>query len=130
MDANKLKKFREFAAPKKLGEYLTRKKMAMPSHPPHGGGKSGVETVRQQVHDGHKIVIRTTYRIEVDGKILKAPIGVDDSGQVHCHSLPNYQTASAIDMVKALIDNFPDDFAKRQTRAKPRAAANKPAKKH
>lgn len=130
MDAKKLEKLSKFAAPKKLGAYLARKKMAMASHAPHGGGKTGVETIRQQIHDGHKIVIRTTYQIEVDGKVLKAPIGVDNSGQVHCHSLPNYQTVSALDMVKALIDNFPDDFAKHKTRAKPRAAAKKPAKKH
>ena len=80
MDAKKLEQLSKFAAPKKLGAYLARKKMAMASHAPHGGGKTGVETIRQQIHDGHKIVIRTTYQIEVDGKVLKAPIGVDDFG--------------------------------------------------
>ncbi|WP_159730888.1 hypothetical protein [Methylosinus sp. Ce-a6] len=120
-----VKKIAASAAPAALGEYLAREAAKTPHHV-HGAGDHGVETVREQVHDGHKIVIRTRYEIEVDGKPLAAPIGVDDQGQVHCHSLPNYQTLSAVDMVKALIDNFPDDFPKRAPRTKS-GAAKKPA---
>jgi hypothetical protein len=108
-----LKKLTQSATPKKLGAHLARK--PMPNH--HGKGHDrSTKSVREEEHDGHHIVIRTTYTIEVDGKRIPAPLGVDNSGQVHCHSLPNYQTASAIDMVKALINNFPDDFAKSQQR--------------
>jgi hypothetical protein len=129
MDAKKIKKLSDLAAPKKLGAYLSRKKMAMTQRAQHGGRKAGAESIRQLVHDGHKIVIHTTYRFEVDGKLIKLPLGVDDSGQVHCHSLPNYQTTSAVDMVKALIDNFPDDFIQRRTRPKPRITSKRLQKK-
>ncbi len=81
----------------------------------HGhGGDGTVETVREDDHEGHHIVIRTTYRIEVDGKVLSVPLGVDNDGNLHCHSLPNYQFASAVDMVKRLIDNFPEEFTRKR----------------
>jgi len=75
-----------------------------------GDGK--VESVRTADHKGHHIVIRTSYVIEVDGRTLNLPLGVDNDGHVHCHSLPNYQFSSAIGMVKQLIDTFPKDFPK------------------
>lgn len=28
----------------------------------------------------------------------------------HCHGLPTYQFVSVVDMVRVLIENFPDDF--------------------
>jgi hypothetical protein len=76
----------------------------------HGDGK--VESVRQADYEGHHIVIRTTYVVEVDGRGLDLPLGVDNDGHVHCHSLPNYQFSSAIDMVKQVIASFPADFPK------------------
>lgn len=117
-----IKKISASAAPSELGEYLSREAAKTPHHA-HGAGDHGVESVREQVHNGRRIVIRTRYEIEVDGKPLAAPIGVDDQGEVHCHSLPNYQTLSAVDMVKALIDNFPDDFPEPAPR--PRSGAAK-----
>ncbi len=117
-----LKKLSQSATPKKLGSYVARKKVS--GHHGHGA-KRFIETVREVEHNGHQIVIRTTYKVEVDGKAIRAPLGVDDSGQVHCHSLPNYQVASAIDMVKALVDNFPDDFPRRPRRAKRPGALTK-----
>ena len=88
-------------------------------HHDHGnGGEGSIETLRTDDHEGHRIVIRTTYKIEVDGRVLRVPLGVDNAGNLHCHSLPNYQFASAVEMVKRLIDNFPDDF-------KPKKASQK-----
>jgi hypothetical protein len=37
-------------------------------------------------------------------------MGVNDAGSVHYHPVPNLNFASALDMVKKIIDVFPDDF--------------------
>ena len=76
------------------------------------------ETIREADYEGHHIVVRTTYRIEVDGTPVTGHMGVTDDGNVHYHPIPNMSFASALDMVKQLIDVFPDDFT---------AAKNKPA---
>src|SRR5215475_3589074 len=106
-----LKKLAASATPDKLSAYLVKRPMTM--H--HGTGR--VESVREADHNGHHIVIRTTYQVEVDGRVLDLPLGVDNDGHVHCHSLPNYQFTSAIDMVKQIIDSFPADFSGRRRRA-------------
>lgn len=101
------KQLADEAGPAKLADYLAN----LPQPPHHGHGPGGaVETLREDHHKGHHIVIRTTYRIEVDGKVLQVPLALGNDGQLHCHSLPNYQFASAVDMVKTLIDNFPEEF--------------------
>ncbi|MDE2366110.1 MAG: hypothetical protein KGM95_04160 [Betaproteobacteria bacterium] len=69
------------------------------------------ETIREADYEGHHIVVRTTYQIEVDGKPVMGHMGVTDDGRVHYHPVPNISFASALDMVKQLIDIFPDDFA-------------------
>lgn len=91
------------------------------------------ETIREADYEGHHIVIRTTYQIEVDGKPVTGHMGVTDDGKVHYHPVPNISFASALDMVKQLIDIFPDDFAdtaersnaseEQSTPAKPRSAS-------
>ncbi|BCT67961.1 hypothetical protein [Nitrosospira sp. NRS527] len=68
------------------------------------------ETVREADYEGHHIVVRTTYQIEVDGVPVTGHLGVTDDGQVHYHPIPNMSFASALDMVRQLIDVFPDDF--------------------
>ena len=72
---------------------------------------SPAETIREVEHQGHHIVIGTTYRIEVDGHPVSGEFVVTDDGQVQCHALPNYTFASAVDLVKSMIDIFPEDFA-------------------
>jgi hypothetical protein len=108
-----LKQLASAAEPARLGSYLARKAGAASGrggHVHHGGAGGASESVREDHHEGHHIVIRTTYQITVDGKQLTTPIGVDNDGEVHCHALPNYQFTSAIDMVKRLISLFPEDF--------------------
>lgn len=68
------------------------------------------ETVREADYEGHHIIVRTTYEIEVDGIQVTGHMGVTNDGQVHYHPIPNMSFASALDMVKQLIDVFPDDF--------------------
>ena len=76
----------------------------------HHATDGRIETTRNDEHKGHHITIRTTYEIEVDGQLRQIPLGIDNDGQLHCHSLPNYEFNSAMDMVKFLIDVFPGDF--------------------
>jgi hypothetical protein len=78
------------------------------SQRPHHHG--GSESVREADYKGHHIVIRTTYEIEVDGKPVTGHMGVDQEGRVHYHPVPNTSFNSAVDLVKQLIDVFPDDF--------------------
>ncbi|MDP8931972.1 MAG: hypothetical protein M3O70_26235 [Actinomycetota bacterium] len=74
----------------------------------HGGP---TETVRRSTYRGHEIVIRTTYRIEVDGVPVDGHVGVASDGQVHYHAIPNLSFASAVDLVEQLIEAFPEDFS-------------------
>jgi hypothetical protein len=74
------------------------------------------ESVREADYKGHHIVIRTQYEIEVDGKMVMGHMGVTNDGQVHYHPVPNLSFASAVDLVKQLINIFPDDFAARGNR--------------
>lgn len=67
-------------------------------------------SVREADYEGHHIVIRTTYEIQVDGVPITGHVGVTEDGQVHYHPVPNVSFASALDLVKQLIDVFPDDF--------------------
>ena len=69
------------------------------------------ENIRKAEHHGHHILVRTHYEIEVDGHRLMGHMGVTNDGHVHYHPLPNWSFTSAIDLVRQLIDTFPDDFA-------------------
>ena len=65
---------------------------------------------RETDYKGHHIVVRTKYEVEVDGKRLTGHMGVDDAGSVHYHPIPNMSFTSALDMIKKIIDVFPNDF--------------------
>jgi hypothetical protein len=68
------------------------------------------ESVREATYKGHHIAIRTTYQVTVDGKPITGHMGVTNDGRVHYHPVPNVSFASAVDLIKQLIDTFPDDF--------------------
>jgi hypothetical protein len=76
----------------------------------HEHHAQGIETVREDTYRGHRIVIRTTYEIEVDGRSVTGHIALTNDGRVHYHPMPNISFGSAVDMVKQLINAFPDDF--------------------
>ena len=65
---------------------------------------------RETEYKGHHIVVRTKYEVEVDGKPVMGHVGVNDEGSVHYHPIPNLRFDSALDMVKKIIDVFPEDF--------------------
>lgn len=68
------------------------------------------ETIREADHQGHHIVVKTRYEISVDGRKVLGHLGVSNDGHVHYHPIPNLSFASALDMVKAIIDVFPHQF--------------------
>ena len=72
-----------------------------------------VESVREAEYQGHRIVVRTRYEIEVDGKRVTGHVGVTNDGNVHYHAVPNLSFPSAVEMVEKLIDIFPEDFDKK-----------------
>jgi hypothetical protein len=76
-----------------------------------GMDMGGAGSVRTAEYKGHHIVIKTTYQVTIDGKRFMGQLGVTNSGEVHYHGVPNAGFASAIDLVKAVIDTFPDEFA-------------------
>ncbi|WP_415919289.1 hypothetical protein [Tateyamaria sp. SN6-1] len=61
-------------------------------------------STRTTHHRGHKIKVRTTYRIEIDDTPLTVHTMVMDDGTVHCHGLPNYAFKSALEMAKSIVD--------------------------
>jgi hypothetical protein len=85
--------------------------------PGHSGHGDGVETVREDDYKGHHIVVRTTYRVEVDGRRVTGHISVGNDGRVHSHAIPNVSFESALDVVRQLIDAFPDEFEAGETQS-------------
>jgi hypothetical protein len=78
----------------------------------HAGHEGHFESVREAEYKGHNIIIRTHYKIEVDGKPLGGHIYVDNSGRVSSHAMPTYSFVSTVDLIKKLIDAFPTNFPK------------------
>src|SRR5436853_2557673 len=76
----------------------------------HAGGQ---EVMREDDYKGHHIEVRTVYHITVDGKEVTGHIMLTNDGQVQYHGLPNLSFDSTVDLVKALVDNFPEDFEKK-----------------
>jgi hypothetical protein len=74
---------------------------------PHG--KHEATSVRELAHKGHTVRIITTYRVEVDGKPADLHLSVDEDGQVFTHATPFVTYASAVDLMKAVMDAYPDD---------------------
>ena len=91
--------------------YLEEVKRRREGAPPAGHGHRGpIETVREDHYRGRHIVVRTTYEIAVDGRPVTGHLNVGNDGRVHYHAVPNLSFASAIDLVRQLIDTFPEDF--------------------
>lgn len=78
--------------------------MAMMHH------KGGQEIIREDDYKGHHVVVRTSYHITVDGREVTGHIMLTNAGQVQYHGLPNHSFDSTVELVRALIDKFPEDF--------------------
>lgn len=70
-------------------------------------------SAREVDYKGRHIEIKTTYEVKVDGKKFDAALGVSNRGQVHYHGMPNVAFDSAIDLMKSVIDQFPEAFPKK-----------------
>jgi hypothetical protein len=97
--------------PQSIAAYVRRNAAHVKRAQKHRHGK--VESVREADFAGHHIVVRTWYQVEVDGRMLMGHMGVTNDGQVHYHPVPNLAFSSAVELVKKLIDIFPDDFTKK-----------------
>ena len=71
---------------------------------------AGTSSVREADYKGHHITIKTTYEIKIDGKLFQGALSVTNGGTVHYHGMPNAGFKSALDLVKAVIDTFPDEY--------------------
>ena len=67
-------------------------------------------SVRQDHYKGHHIVVKTTYDVTIDGKKFTSPLDVSNAGTVQYHGIPNVGFASALDLVRCIIDQFPEEF--------------------
>ena len=67
-------------------------------------------SVRRVDHNGHAIEITTTYEITVDGKQFTGHIIVMQDGRLHCHGIPYESYASAVDLMRELVDLYPESF--------------------
>jgi hypothetical protein len=83
----------------------------------HGAADGVSSSVREFEYRNHLARIETTYRVTIDGEPLRGRLEVLPSGAVHYHRFPQYAPASAVDVVKAVIDTVwdkpqvPDELA-------------------
>lgn len=106
---------REMVSPttKSIASYVKKNAMHVKKSQKHKHQK--IESIREADYKGHHIIVRTHYEIEVDGQMVMGHMGVTNDGQVHYHPMPNWSFTSAVDLVKQLIDTFPDDFPTKGT---------------
>ena len=77
--------------------------------PTHGHG----EGVRRFTHRGHEVEIVTRYQVTIDGELWDQHLAVLPDGSVTYHGLPQYAVASAVDLIRTVIDygyEVPDDL--------------------
>ena len=79
---------------------------ALISHAGHAHGGGDLTSVRDAEYKGHRIVVRTTYEITVDGRPFVVHLTVDNAGRVHYHGLPTRDFASVVGLVQKAIDVF------------------------
>jgi len=83
---------------------------------PHGGpghGHGAGSDSREFEHRGHRVRIVTHYQVTIDGEPWEQPMQVHNDGTVTYHGLPQYVVPSAVDLVRAVMDNSyeaPDDI--------------------
>ena len=91
-------------------------KKMMEQHQHHGHAE---QSIREDEYKGHHIVIKTTYEVTVDGKPFRTKLGVSNAGNVQYHGIPNVGFASAVELMRCVIDQFPAEFPKAKAKKKP-----------
>ena len=77
-------------------------------HAHHG---TVVHSSRQFEHAGHDVEIRATYRVLVNGVERQLQFSVGPDGKVTTHLRPYVAYDSLVEMVRDVIDNYPDSFS-------------------
>ena len=72
----------------------------------------GMGSMREIDYKDNHVTIETTYKIKIDGKPFKGELSVSNAGSVHYHGIPNVAFDSAVQLVQAVIDTFPQEFGK------------------
>ena len=72
--------------------------------------EGGLTSIRTAEHNGHQILIKTTYEIEIDGVPFEGHASVDAEGRIHCHAIPYETYSSAVGFTKNLLDLYPESF--------------------
>ena len=83
-------------------------------HPPGHTEDGKISGVRKSVHRGHVIEIKTMYEITIDGKPYRGHLEVGNDGRLYCHATPYHKYESAVDMMKRVIDLYPDRLKERE----------------
>jgi hypothetical protein len=78
-------------------------------HGHHGGdgshhGHGSEPSVREIEYRGHGIRVVTRYEVTIDGEPWERPLEVLPDGNVVSHDLPQYVVPSALDLVRAVVD--------------------------
>jgi hypothetical protein len=85
-------------------------------HEHHGGhqhsGEHGhtLEEIEDIEHAGRRIVVRTRYEIEIDGKQVKTHMWIRSDGRFVTHALPYFSFSSPREMAEALAEYYSADF--------------------
>jgi hypothetical protein len=100
---------RSAAAPEAMRAALAARadELSTAAHPHH---TASLADLREAEHNGHRIEVRTSYAITVDGRPFDIHVVVDNEGRVFYHGLPTRDFPSVIALVEKAIDQFPDDF--------------------
>lgn len=69
-----------------------------------------VRSSRSFEHAGHAVEIRATYVVLVDGEERQLHFSVGQDGKVTTHLRPYFTYGSLVDMVKDVLDHFPERF--------------------
>ena len=94
--------------------------LSMASHPHRTGA---LADLREAEYRGHRIEVRTSYAISVDGRPFDIHVVVDNDGRVFYHGLPTRDFPSVIALVEKAIEQFPDDFGRGDGPGHPHTAA-------
>jgi hypothetical protein len=71
----------------------------------HGDGHGTHGGVRRFQHRGHRVEVVTRYQVTIDGEPWEQPIHVQHDGSVMYHGLPQYVVASAVELMRGVIDH-------------------------
>ena len=87
-----------------------------PATDPHGHHRPAATHgtgVRRFTYRGHEIEIVTRYEVRIDGDAWDQHLEVLQDGSVTYHGLPQYAVASAVDLIRTVIDyeeDAPEDL--------------------